>query len=295
MLVARLWPVPFLVACGEIVVGNPDSNGTAGDAALIDAAATDGGPDAAVGPCTWTDLSKAPFANLNGPDSEESVALTGDGRTAVFTRSVGKGKPQIQEASRGSLDEPFGVPVLHDELGTDGKFEIEISSDGKELFYLSDTTPEILRAVRLNAGAPFGPGELTGVTGFSPSVSGDGLSLYFQDQGTIWRVERETVDSNVWGKVESIGSIGEFKWIDVSRDELRVLLSGGGGGEATPAMAVASRVTTAQSFGEGVSIAPELDGDPEGEYGEAAWDDSGRQIATVTNDGSFELLFAACE
>lgn len=296
MLVARLWPVPFLVACGDIVVSLPDVNGTVGDAAAIDAAATDAAAtDGPIGPCTWNDLSKVPFANLNGPDDETSVALTGDGLSAVFLRAVGGGSPQIQEASRPSLDEPFGAPTFHEELGPAAKFEVEVSLDGREIFFLDDTTPEILRATRLSVGAPFGPGELTGVTGFSPTVSGDGLGLYFHDQGEIRRVERESVDSNEWGELATLGEMGEFKWIDVSPDELRLLMSGGAGGAATPAMAVASRVTTEQSFGGSVSIAPELDGIPEDEYGEAAWEASGRQVATVISDGTFELALAACE
>ena len=196
-----------VAACGDIgisldVDGGPGSRADAALAPDSGSGQPDAGglePDAGQPACEWGKLSAEPFAQVNGPDFEESATLTGDGLAIFFTRFPAEGPDfdtDVFDATRESVDQPFSSARLVPEVSKADEFELEleISGDGQEIFFLR-SSDDILTASRPAPGEPFGEVTATGLLGFGPSVSGDRLALYFIDlDGTrIMRATRTAV------------------------------------------------------------------------------------------------------
>jgi WD40-like Beta Propeller Repeat len=304
----------FAGGCGSINtdLGEGSEEETPADAApAADAGATDAGPsqpdgggddggaDGGPAACDWGRPTDAPFGQINSDGFEESASLTGDGRTLLFTRfDDGDGDTDVFEATRNAPAGPFGEAREIKELNSpDLEVEIEISADGLEIFFLraSDT---ILSARRASPDAEFENIAPTGLIGFSPSLSGDGLSLYFIDAAlaSVMRATRTAI-GQPWDNPVEVGPVGLFDSIEVSADELRLLMSRPGG--AQEPVAIASRDSIEGPFGAAISAGEafrfEEDISP---FVEASWDDSQRTIVIPFDLGegtATDLYLSTCE
>ena len=194
----------------------------------------------------------------------------------------------------------FGTPVnlgptvnsSSDDLGT------EISADGLELYFSSNRPGGFgdwdlyvaLRATTqddwgtpMNLGSP--PNSQYG--DWEPSISTDGLTLYFSDvypaygswrpdglgHGDIWISTRPTTD-DPWGAPENLGPVInslQAYWPDISADGLSLYMishSGHRGGSGLCDIFVARRQTTYESFGEPLNLGPNVNS-PAGELSPA--------------------------
>ena len=297
------WPVLILAGCGQVT--SPGQDGGAGTE--IDATVVGGDPDAAPGEpdasqppvgCTWSTPTDADFVNLNGPDLEQSPSFTADGRTVFYTvmpadESV---PPDVWDAVREVDGQPFTGARLVGEVSSDvSESEVEIAPADDEILFVRDGAV-ILTAARLERG-PFGKVEDTGLIGSSPTLSGDGLDIYFLDRsnGSILHASRPT-RADGFGSVDVVGQAGPYLWLDVSANELRMLLSGPEDPE-TPAIAVAERGSVDEDFGEPMPAGPVM-----GDGGfpiprEAKWDGSGTKLVVSARreDGNTDLFYSACE
>jgi Tol biopolymer transport system component len=200
-----------------LIFGSPDRPGAAGNGDLW--IATRASTSDAFGP-------PAPMA-LDTAVWEGDPDLSFDGRVVYFDRGpAGSGARDLYVATRDSAQGPFTgaalVPGVSGE-GYDGG--ASISADGLELFFTSDRAGrnDIWVARRTSDNAPFSTPELVeGVNSASadgfPSLSGDGLTLYFEtDRGgqiQIWTATRATKGAPFTGAapvaaVNSAGSDGD--------------------------------------------------------------------------------------
>ena len=87
-----------------------------------------------------------------------------------------------------------------------------------------------------------------------------------------------------------------YLWLDVSANELRMLLSGPADRE-TPAIAIAERSSVDEEFGEPVPAGPAAGEDGFPIPREAKWDASGTQLVVSAGrmDGNTDLYFSRCE
>ncbi len=296
------WPALLLAGCGQVT--SPGQDGSVGT--QVDASGGGSDPDAApadageppVKGCTWSALTDADFVNLNGPDLEQSPSFTADGRTIFFTvmpadESV---PPDVWDAVREEAGQPFGGARLVGEVSSAAsESEVEIAPADDEIVFVRDGAA-ILTAARLAEG-PFGEVEDTGLVGSSPSLSGDGLDIYFLDRanGSILHASRASREDG-FESVEVVGRAGPYLWLDVSANELRMLLSGPADRE-TPAIAIAERSSVDEEFGEPIPAGPAAGEDGFPIPREAKWDASGTQLVVSAGrmDGNTDLFFSRCE
>jgi hypothetical protein len=299
----------FALGCGKVdtmLAGDAGTGSIVDAAALPDGGASDGSggaPDSGAPACTWGDLSPDLFAMVNGPDHEESATLTGDGLAVFFTRYPfdGAQTADIYDAGRESRDQPFSAPRLVGELNSadEDELSLEISGDGLEIFF-QRFSDDILGASRASSDGAFGEVAPTGLLGWSPTLSGDGLSLYFIDLD-FERVMRATraAAGEPWDDPVDVGTAGGFDSIDVSSDELRMLYSRAADGSSQP-VAIARRDSPDDPFGAPVSAGEvfRLEDDISS-FVEASWDAGQRQIVMSVelqtgNTGS-DLWMSTCE
>lgn len=269
----------------------PDPSGAAADAGEGDAAPP--GLDAAVaadaGPCSWSRL--APLANVNRPDDAEFLgSIDADGRTLYFARS-----DEFFRAERLEPDQPFGGPEPLD-FDPMGFLNPEVSASGLELFYADFNEGTIGRATRTTLGAGFRDRDDAHLQGISPSLSGDGLSLYHVSRDKVYRVTRPSIDA-AWGERELvIDSETLFFDVDVSPDELRLLLVANPLAVPVDPLFVAERSSVDVDFGEPVPIDPAILFPDSASYAYASWTGDGRQIVvSVSRDSENDLHYATCE
>jgi Tol biopolymer transport system component len=193
-------------------------------------------------------------------------------------------------AEKAHADFIFGTPVnlgptvnsSFDDLGA------ETSADGLELYFSSNRPGgfgdwDLYVAVRattqddwgtaVNLGSP--PNSQYG--DWEPSISTDGLTLYFSDvypaygswrpdglgHGDIWVSTRPTTD-DPWGEPENLGPVVnslQAYWPDISADGLSLYMvshSGHRGGSGLCDIFVARRQTTSEPFGEPLNLGPNV-------------------------------------
>jgi len=305
--VATLAPLALLLAaCGEVSSSGPDDAGDGGNGTAIDAAAEPDAPvspvDAATAGCTWGALYDLPFTNVNDTDSQGSAALTGTALVVFFTvvPDQAGGQADVFDADRKAIIGEFSAPRAIPELSSlEDERDLETSFTGEEIFFLRGSATDIKTARRSGTAAVFGMVQSTGLVGTSPAISNNGLHLYYVDPtlAKIMRVSRAGAGAP-WEAPVEVGSSGVYQWIDVSADERRVLLSGGPGGSAeTPAIAIATRPTVDESFGEPASAGDSLIGDAVNVLKEASWngDESLMAVTVQYGNGSTDLYLTTCE
>lgn len=148
---------------------------------------------------TWLEL-------VNSAEVEANPALSADGLSLYFTRGDSTAQYDAYLAERIAPDAAFdsvaGVDGLSlSEVGENG-LAVWDGEDRREIFYAYDTGgyEELARAVcpAPDTCAPGGllDGVSTGDSQGYPSLSGDGLDLYFERQGAgIFRAHRGSIDA----------------------------------------------------------------------------------------------------
>ena len=168
---------------------------------------------------------------VNGNKYDDKPCISADGLSLYFTsgRDGGYGYEDIWLCTRPTMDDPWGPaenvgPVVNSALG---EFHSTISTDELELYFErwdfgQGTTQyifDIWVAKRTEKDAVWGQPvklDLTVPNGFmagSPSLSGDGLELYFgvyqfgdEPQSQLYVVKRKSTDA-AWGEPASLGLV----------------------------------------------------------------------------------------
>ncbi len=268
----------------------PDPSGAEADAGEGDAAPP--GLDAAVaadaGPCSWSRL--APLANVNRGNEDEFLgSIDPDGRTLYFGRS-----DEFFRAGRLEPDQPFGAPEPLDFDAT-GFLNPEVSASGLELFYADINEGTIGRATRMTLDAGFRDRDDAHLQGISPSLSGDGLSLYHVSFDKVYRVTRPSIDS-AWEERELvIDSETLFFDVDVSPDELRLLLVANPLAGPIEPLFVAERSSVDVEFGQPVPVDPAILFPDRVFYTYASWSGDGRQMVVSVSRDDTDLHYTVCE
>ena len=169
----------------------------------------------------FTDVK--PITEINTMYHDLSPTISYDGLTMIFTsgRPGGLGSDDLWMATRNEPNEPFGnltnLTVINSSA-TDSSSTL--SSDGLTLIFASKRTGDwnLYQATRLEPNQAFdnvtdlGSGVNTSDVEYSPSLSADGLSLYFHSnrpgghgENDIWMVTRNTVCES-FGNPVNLGS-----------------------------------------------------------------------------------------
>ena len=240
-----------LAACGETPEGAPDA---AADGQI------DATPDAPPAVGRWT--TAEPIIELASATDDRFPSLAVGGHSIYFTRTEMIGSFVVNvpyTAVRASLDLPFGVPYRPVTWGASSIFDQEHSSDHIEWFFWR-ALGQLGTSARASTGDPWSfPSDL-GVDGFSPSLSGDGLSLYFVDFNGELAVMTRPDRASAWSAPAVVPVAGEISiaQVDVSGDE-RTLLISSDPASASAGIYLATRGSTSEAFAEPVAI-PELAG-----------------------------------
>ena len=171
---------------------------------------------------------------VNSPYDECGPYITADGLSLYFCEFIynaptGHGGSDIWRSTRGTVDDPWGTP---ENLGPGINTSVDdmstyVSADGSALYFASKRPGgyggfDLWVATRATTddlwGEPnnLGPTVNSGYDDLCPSLSADGLSLYFSGgpysprpeglgQGDIWVTTRATV-SDSWGPPENLGA-----------------------------------------------------------------------------------------
>lgn len=135
-----------------------------------------------------------PLDGVNTDRTEGAPFFSSDGLTLYFLRTLDELGNDLYQASRKSLDEPFGDPVT---LGpgvntTDHESGGALSADGLTLYFARGGIREnadLWQATRASTDQPFANAEPLGqlnsdAVDIGPQLSGDGLHLVFGSERT---------------------------------------------------------------------------------------------------------------
>lgn len=229
-------------ACGDGTDPNPEVD------AAVDAA--DASADAAP-VFRWT--AAEPIAELATPGDERYPSLTDGDRVIYFTRTEMIGSFTVNvpySAYRASTELPFGAAVRPVAWGASSIFDQEHAGDHLEWFFWRGLG-QLGTAARASIGDPWSFPSDIGVDGFSPSISGDGRSLYFVDFSGELAVMTRDGRGSPWSTPAIIPVAGdlEIEDVDVSADELTLVIATDPAGDA-PGLYLASRASIADGFSE---------------------------------------------
>lgn len=280
-------PSPFDAGGGETGDGGSGS-------------ATDGGPgnDAgsrvdAASRCTWTQLSK--LANVNATGVAELLgSLDSGGRNLLFMRDEEAGN-EFYVASRASAGEAFGEPTPLPGASGENSFFPELSPSGLELFFSAGVIGQIQTATRSSPTGSFGAPQDTGLDGGSAALSGDELAIYFIGSGqAVQRATRPAI-GEPWGAPESVLPTTGFASVDISPDQLRLLVTYNPLVVPPFPIGIAERDSTDEDFGAPIAVDEELllpDAFPHA----SKWDESQTQmIVSAQRNNQQDLYYSACE
>jgi dipeptidyl aminopeptidase/acylaminoacyl peptidase len=273
---------------------------TDGGGSVTDGGPSDGGlpPSDAAAPCAWGPLVR--LANVNSDANDFVGSLDTAGLTLYFVRSGDADTDGVYEARRKSADEAFGSPILLDALSDeDAELGVEISSTGLEIFVATFSANLIETATRESTAVSFGPPSPSGLGGYSPSLTGDGLTMYFllsagSDGGVIYRSTRPALGGQ-WSEPETALPGGGFNSVDVSPDDLRLLLTRD---DKDAPLAIAQRLTTDAEFGSPIPLNKDVLVPGATDYYSSTWDASQtRMVASVSlgDERGHEMYYSVCQ
>ena len=262
--------------------------------------ATDGGPENDAGPrgdaaspCTWTQLSK--LGNVNVTGVRESLgSLDSGGQNLLFMRDEEVGN-EFYVASRASAGEAFGEPTPLPSPGGENSFYPELSTSGTELFFSAGVIGSIQTATRSSPTSAFGAPEDTGLDGGSASLSGDELAIYFIGSGQVVQRATRAAIGEPWGAPETVLPTTGFSTVDVSPDELRLLVTYNRLTLPPFPIGIAERSSRDDDFGPPIAIDEELllpDAFPSG----SKWDATQTQmVVSATRNKQDDLYYSVCQ
>jgi hypothetical protein len=132
------------------------------------------------------------IANVNSNADDTDPAITADGLLLVFKSDRGtSGVPQAYQATRSGLATTFTTPVLVPGLEGEDVYGLDVSPDGLTIYW--DDGARLLSAGRADRNSKFNQFQtLTLDRASFPSVSGDGLELYYNAAGVVRRTRADT-------------------------------------------------------------------------------------------------------
>ncbi len=225
---------------------------------------------------------------VNTPTSDGSPHISPDGLSLYFSsgRSGGSGGHDLYVSSRGTPDAEWETPVNLGSTvnGSADDWAPSLSPDGLELFFTSKrpggpggfsdiwVTTRTTEEDDWGGPEPLGPNINTSDFEGHPSISSDGLELYFcawttsvrpgSGSSDIWVTSRPSL-SDPWGPPVSLGSIVNSSYYDgepdISADGLCLIFGsdrpGGSGGWD---LWVTMRKTNSDSWGKPVNLGPKV-------------------------------------
>lgn len=183
-------------------------------------------PDPGAG--AWS--APRPLVALDTSADERFAAPSADGLTLMFARTERSGSFYVNRpyvARRTALDAPFDPPARAAAFGDTSIWDFEVSADGLEWYYWKGLG-QLARSRRSSLDEPWSPPEELGFEGLSPSLSTDGLRLYYLRAGSPAVILRERSSRAApWGQPRAVLVAGERApiAIDISKDELQLLIT----------------------------------------------------------------------
>jgi hypothetical protein len=224
-------------------------------------------------------VNLGPVVNTSG--TEVAPSISADGLSLYFTsdRGGGQGGQDIWVTTRSSVDDPWGPPVNLGAIVNSSSNEMApcISADGLELYFTCDRAGgygelDLWVTTRATRADPWGIPVNLGPTVNSPSpdgwpsISSDGLSLYFgsvwrpgglaSNDNEIWVTTRATL-SDPWGPPVNLGSTvnrSEALWPSISADGLALFFDLGG--HSLDEILMTRRATVSDPWGPPVKFGP---------------------------------------
>jgi len=137
---------------------------------------------------------------FNTTASEDDGSFTADGLNLLYESG-----DQLFEAVRDNRADAFAVAVAHVDVPDIGQ-GFDITADGLTLYYNDGSLFVVRRPTRVS---PFGLPKNLGPERPWPSISHDELELFFDSDGQIWRLTRETASDLFDGIPEQIFAGGD--------------------------------------------------------------------------------------
>jgi hypothetical protein len=255
------------LGCGEVKDSpSTDAVPSAPDASVGDVPDAPPGeqPDAAL---AWGALEPV---GVDFSGSVNSPNLSGDRLTMYFmAQNAGNDLFDIYFATRDDVLQGFGAPAplpVVNVVGIQQKYP-EVSRDGLEL-YFSDGQEHIMVATRDNTNVNFGTPTPVGVDGWYSSISDDKRSLYYIHKldiprGEVRRISR-AAPGQPWSAPSTVSlpvAVQLYASIDISHDELAMLLAPAWSGEGTDGdILVVRRTDRSAAFSMSEKIGEMADG-----------------------------------
>jgi hypothetical protein len=180
----------------------------------------------------------------------------------------------------------------------------ELCATGLELFFRrsvpEDPMSGVWTATRPTVDDNFAPPQSLGIDGYSPTISGDGLTLYYVTTTAPMMVKSvsRTSIGGLWGSPIDVVATN-YHAIDISADELRLLMSDGPNAFPDPPVVFVERESKLLPFGsprplDELSIA----GD-EGSSKGGSWNRNDTVIYLAldlpTGQGGTDVYVSSCE
>jgi beta-lactamase regulating signal transducer with metallopeptidase domain/Tol biopolymer transport system component len=219
---------------------------------------------------------------VNSSAGEYGPSISADGLSLYFqsNRPGGYGKKDIWVTKRASVSDPWGPPVNLGPIVNSSSYEWGpcISADGLELFFYPSVRPggfgesDISVTTRKTKADPWGtpvnlgPTVNSSVTEGQPSISADGLSLYYTSwrtgygKGDLW-VTRRVTTNDPWRPSVNLGptvnSSSKDTGSSISTDGLLLyFVSDRPGGYGEYDIWVTRRASLSDSWGPPVNLGP---------------------------------------
>jgi hypothetical protein len=168
----------------------------------------------------------------NGVDPDASI--TDDGLTIIYRVGANEGAAHLREATRTQTNMSFDAP--HDLAGvaTLGVTALDVSGDGLTLYY--NVGMDLRYATRANRGASFTPKGSIGNNFPFPSISGDQLTLYYQEATTRSTTRSSTTSAFTAG--QDVFTDPDLHEPEVTQDDTTMVIATRAGGT----IAISTRV-----------------------------------------------------
>jgi hypothetical protein len=223
-----------------------------------------------------------------------------DGLTIDFYRASTGSQAGFYTSVRANTNQPFGQPTRIEGLRRDGG-EPEISSTRREIFYSYGTEGGYIieTASRSSPTGVFGPAVPTGIIGRSPSLSRDGLALYFTtSNGRVQVVRRAAIGGPWTAPMTVLDTGGPYFSVDISPNELRLLLTMNPFLGRPMPIVVSERTGLDEEFELPAPVNEEILVPGGTFYDYAKWDASQRQmVVTLANpeDANIDMYYSTCQ